>query len=300
MNPILTGSFSSLKFGRRLLLVASSYLFTFLVGLPLMVYTPVRYASWSLLLTPLIIGSLSFGAKGGLINGIAVGLVHLVFLAFSAAKLNLRLERVEFYALSVFPLILLALTGATMGYLNRVRKLREEEIRQLTRIDHITGLYNARYFQEKLGREKRRSERYGEKLSLLYIDIDGFKQCNDTYGHLVGDEVLEKFSTLMKSQLREADSAFRYGGEEFIVLLPHTDREGARRVAERLRKKTEEELLASRGITISVGVAEYEKGGDVIKSADQAMYEAKKLGKNKVCLSGENPHLGGSSFSKDE
>ncbi len=236
MNRIHIGTFSGLKAGHRLLLFASSYLFALLVGLPLMLHTPIGYASYTLLLIPLIVGSLSFGAKAGLINGIGVGLVYLAFLSFSVAKLNLRLDRVEFYAITAFPLTVLAVAGVCMAYFNRQRKLREEEIQHLTRIDHITGLYNTRFFQEELKQEKRRSERYGEKLSLLYIDIDSFKRCNDTYGHLVGDQVLEKFSTLIRKGLREADSTFRYGGEEFIVLLPHTDREGARRVAERLRK----------------------------------------------------------------
>ncbi len=112
--------------------------------------------------------------------------------------------------------------------------------------------------------------------------------------------MLETFSTLVRKNLKEADSTFRYGGEEFIVLLPHTDREGAGRVAENLRETIEEELHASRGITISVGVAEYKKGQDPVKAADEAMYEAKRLGKNKVSVSGESPHTGGSSFSKDE
>lgn len=300
MNPIHIGILSSLKLGQRLLLIASSYLFTLLVGLPLLLYTPIGYASYTLLLIPLIVGSLSFGAKGGLINGIGVGLVHLIFLSFSVAKLSLLFDRMEFYAIAAFPLMVLAVAGAYMGYFNRQRKLREEEIQHLTRINHITGLYNARFFQEKLKEEKRRSERYGEKLSLLYIDIDSFKRCNDTYGHTVGDQVLEKFSTLIRKELREADSIFRYGGEEFIVLLPHTDREGGRGVAERLRKKIEEELSASRGITISVGVAEHKKGEEVTKKADEAMYEAKRLGKNKVCVSGESSPTGGSSFSKDE
>lgn len=169
-------------------------------------------------------------------------------------------------------------------------KEMERKLRSLSRTDYLTGLYNTRYFYEKIEEETRRSERYEGPFSLLYIDIDNFKRCNDTHGHQTGDQVLQKFSKVVNSQLRKVDSAFRYGGEEFIVLLPETGEKGAREVTERIRRKVEQQLFPPYGITVSIGVAQYRVGEDIVQQADQAMYRAKRQGKNKVCVFSESFH----------
>ncbi len=161
-------------------------------------------------------------------------------------------------------------------------KSMEEKLRTLSLTDYLTGLYNTRYFYQRLNQEKQRNQRYKDPFSLLYIDIDNFKHCNDVYGHQVGDQALQKFSKILKNELRKVDSAFRYGGEEFIVLLPRTEKKGAKKQAERIRKKIEDDLFPKYRITVSIGVAQYRKGKDVIEEADKAMYKAKRQGKNRV------------------
>ena len=160
----------------------------------------------------------------------------------------------------------------------------KRELRRLIYTDYLTGLYNTRYLYKKIEEETEKSKRYKDAFSLLYVDIDNFKHHNDVYGHRAGDQLLQKFSEILNSQLREKDSAFRYGGEEFIVLLPQTGKEEAWKVAVGLRKNVEQQLSFDYGITVSIGVAQYRPGKDVIEQADQAMYRAKREEKNKVCV----------------
>lgn len=166
----------------------------------------------------------------------------------------------------------------------------ERRLRNLSYTDYLTGLHNTRYFYKKIEEEIQRSRRYKGPFSLLYIDIDNFKRCNDVHGHQTGDQVLQKFSKMLNSQLRKVDFAFRYGGEEFVVLLPQTGEREAREVTERIRKKIEQHLFPLYGIPVSIGVAQYRVGEDIVKQADQAMYRAKRQGKNKVCAFSEHFH----------
>lgn len=160
----------------------------------------------------------------------------------------------------------------------------KRELRRLIYTDYLTGLYNTRYLYKKIEEETEKSKRYKDAFSLLYVDIDNFKHHNDVYGHRAGDQLLQKFSEILNSQLRDRDSAFRYGGEEFIVLLPQTVEEKAWEVAVELRKNVEQQLSLDYGITVSIGVAQYRPGKDVIEHADQAMYRAKREKKNRVCV----------------
>ena len=166
-----------------------------------------------------------------------------------------------------------------------------ETVEKLAITDSLTGLYVRRYFSERLEEELHRSKRHKFKFAFLMIDIDDFKLCNDTYGHLVGDVVLKEMSRIIKEHLRAIDVVSRYGGEEFAVLLPETGPDGAILVAERLRKKIEENVFTAYDeklkVTISTGVSIYpqdateEKG--LIEKADTALYTAKRSGKNIVC-----------------
>lgn len=175
-------------------------------------------------------------------------------------------------------------------------KLLENELEEcnvLAITDTLTNLFNHRYFQEQLGLEVKRSQRYNRILSLIMLDIDTFKTYNDRYGHLEGDRILREIAGIMKKNVRQMDTVSRYGGEEFMIILPETDLKGARTVAEKIRREVEEMSLVNEKtnehikITISAGVAMYEHGlskDNLIARADQALYQAKAEGKNKVCV----------------
>jgi diguanylate cyclase (GGDEF)-like protein len=167
--------------------------------------------------------------------------------------------------------------------------LLHEELERLSVTDRLTELYNHGYFQQRLEEEIGRAGRFGHMLSLIMIDIDDFKEFNDTYGHPRGDRVLHMVSDTIKANLREMDVAARYGG---VVVLPETDTEGAAAVAERIRAGVEAlEFATAEGAapvrkTISLGVATYPFHAKVqnrfVEAADKAMYAAKHAGKNAV------------------
>jgi diguanylate cyclase (GGDEF)-like protein len=159
--------------------------------------------------------------------------------------------------------------------------------------DGLTGLYNYRYFHERLHQEFARAQRYGLPLSLLMLDIDDFKRFNDCYGHPVGDLVLGEVGKVFAEQFRRhVDLAARYGGEEFVILLPNTSRDGAQIVGERIRASIAAAELPGVGsddeahVTVSVGLASFPGAArspdELVRNADKALYLAKRLGKNRV------------------
>lgn len=169
----------------------------------------------------------------------------------------------------------------------------------LTVKDELTDLHNRRYLQQALPLEIKRAERYSREFSILMIDIDHFKEFNDTYGHLEGDKVLQNFSKMMRQKLRESDIIARFGGDEFLIVLPNTDKKHASRVAVKLISLIEQQSFSdSQGdrkgyFTVSVGLASYPEDAkgvtDLIHRADSALYHAKREGRNKVacCQGGE-------------
>ncbi len=157
-----------------------------------------------------------------------------------------------------------------------------EELSSLAVTDALTGLFNHRYFQDKLSSEIVRAKRYKHLLTLVMVDIDSFKTYNDRYGHLEGDRVLKQVAGIMRECTREVDIVSRYGGEEFMIILPETGLQGAKTMAEKIRKSVEKKK-----ITISAGIAGYKEDlskDDLISQADQALYKAKAKGKNKSCI----------------
>ena len=169
-------------------------------------------------------------------------------------------------------------------------------ILQYATLDALTNLNNRRQFETRLGQEIAIAKRQNNPLCAMMIDIDFFKRVNDTYGHSAGDEVLRTVAGIIKEALRESDIPARYGGEEFAVLLPFTKLEEAKVVGERLRKAVEATSMAINqetpqeqniNVTISMGLAEYNKtetGEALFERADKALYEAKKSGRNRVCV----------------
>ncbi len=166
----------------------------------------------------------------------------------------------------------------------------EQKYRIMSITDGLTGLHNSRYFSHQLKAEVDRAARYGHPLSLLLMDLDDFKSYNDRYGHVKGDDALTRVAQITRESLRHSDSAYRYGGEEFTVILPETGVKDAALVAERIRKGIEsEEFDIKEGekatLTASVGVGQYrrkENFMDLLKRIDKHMYEAKRQGKNMV------------------
>jgi diguanylate cyclase (GGDEF)-like protein len=156
--------------------------------------------------------------------------------------------------------------------------------------DHLTGLYNRRSFDTRLRDEVERIRRYGRPFTLLLIDIDHFKECNDRFGHQKGDEVLRGVSRIVLSRIRRSDFAARYGGEEIAVVLPETPSEKGATVAEKIRQAVEQLSEAYTGVKlrVSIGVTCCQKdvcnAADLVTSVDEALYEAKRAGRNRVVV----------------
>jgi diguanylate cyclase (GGDEF)-like protein len=186
--------------------------------------------------------------------------------------------------LSIFAALLSTLHDSMMA---------RKRIRVLADTDELTGIANRRYFRRQLPQEIHRARTYKLPLALLMIDVDDFKEINDTFGHVVGDVVLSELCATMRQTLRTPDFIARYGGDEFAVTLPHTDLAGAERAAERILSRLREvtiEVDAEQSIrcSVSIGVAEMRPGDgsgrDLIRRADERLYEAKRRGKNQyVC-----------------
>jgi diguanylate cyclase (GGDEF)-like protein len=179
------------------------------------------------------------------------------------------------------------LTAVALTHVTRLRATEET-----ANVDGLTGVFNKRYFQKRLGDELHRAERDQLEMSLLILDIDHFKNYNDTNGHLAGDEVLKKVGQILKGSIREDDVAARYGGEEFVVLYAGVGKADALRLAEGLRRAVQWASFESGArqplgaLTISGGVATFPEdsanGVDLLRGADQALYEAKGAGRNRI------------------
>jgi len=167
----------------------------------------------------------------------------------------------------------------------------ERKFRELSIIDDLSNLYNSRHFYLQLKTELDRSNRYEQPLTILLFDIDNFKEYNDTYGHIEGNEVITRIGHIVKRCLRETDSAYRYGGEEFTVILPMTTSSDAVVTAERIRTEFKKENFSpvageSAHLTVSIGVAQHKPQEDMkafVQRVDRLMYQGKKSGKDVVC-----------------
>ena len=176
-----------------------------------------------------------------------------------------------------------------------VARLRESrrELERLSVTDDLTGLYNRRYLMEALANELRRSRRLDHPCALLMADVDHFKEYNDAYGHLAGDEALARVATILRETTRDVDCAARYGGEEFVVLLPETKAAGAIETAQRIRTRLATDDLVGGKVSVSIGVAQFPEDGDapeaLLAGADAALYRAKREGRDRVLRAPPTP-----------
>ena len=199
-----------------------------------------------------------------------------------------------------FPAVLiwsLAVTAYAFYAQLSVSESMRESLKRKTFLDEVTGVYNYRYLDRRLAEETERTRRHGGLTAVLYMDLDGFKQVNDQFGHQVGNIVLEQIATTLSHKMRSCDVFGRIGGDEFLAILPQTDRREAYVLAERLRETVENYSLAvEQGrivdfLRLSVGVAAFPVNGEnmdnVITAADNAVYESKSGGGNRVTMAGQ-------------
>ena len=245
---------------------------------------------WPLYFVPLFLSALFYGEAGGGGVGVLASLCLLGSLSLLTDSGNTReAATIEF---SVASGTMIAI-GVFFGWLFRTQKKRFAELSDGTMMDRLTGLHNYGYFAERLEEERKRADRFGSRLALMMVDIDGFKAFNDRFGHASGNLLLKKLAGIMEEHVREVDIVSRYGGEEFAVILPNTEDE-ATTVAERVRAAVEsagfegdkEEPVVQ--MTISIGVAIFpnacENELELIDCADRALNKAKESGRNKVVV----------------
>ncbi len=202
-------------------------------------------------------------------------------------KQNERTYNQYFYTSLIMFGMASLLTVFIAYYLNKFIRDNNQKLIQMSYIDELTQLHNRKAYNEKIEDMIEEFKRYRSVFSMVILDIDFFKSINDTYGHTIGDHVLEDLSNLLQSTIRSNDYAYRIGGEEFIILLSNTDLTNAVIFAENLRNKIETELstIKSRQITISLGVTEVKDNDtpkSIFKRVDDYLYEAKESGRNKV------------------
>ena len=252
------------------------------------------------LFVTLLFGLVQFNARQFLVAWLFVGVGTSIVFARVGDQLQLpassRLEILLLWINLMMVLGRFSVIGAHLGLLRKKLRKKNEllqqsmaRIQELADHDELTGVLNRRRFMQLLEEERARAEREMGGFCVAMLDIDHFKQVNDTHGHLVGDRVLQRFCEGIKPLLRSTDRFGRYGGEEFVVLLPVTAGDPAAVAAERMREGVAalawDDIAPGLRVTASVGVAAYRVGEDtgaLLDRVDQAMYEAKRAGRNRV------------------
>ena len=259
-------------------------------------FVPLTY-----LVLPVILASILLSVRVTVvIAGLQFGLLlWLPYLIPNLASIN--------WASFMIFIFFVSILGAVSNFINRqdLKQIDEEtrlladseaRFRDLSVRDVLTGLFNRRYLEETLDREISRAERKRLTLGIIMLDLDHFKRINDTYGHAAGDAVLREIGAFLKAHIRRSDIACRYGGEEFVLILPEASLEVTRLRAESLRQDAEDLKVLYNGrnletVTLSLGVAAFPEHGSsylpLLSAADTAMYSAKKEGRNRVVVAGD-------------
>ena len=188
--------------------------------------------------------------------------------------------------LSLISFIMPTFAGILFGYLLARIKLLGEQLKEIAYTDSLTNTYNRLHFNRLLDAEIDKVKRYGRQLSIIFFDVDHFKQINDNHGHQMGDVVLQEIAAVISGANRSSDIFSRYGGEEFVILTASTNIDGAMEHAQRLRQDIEQQPFKIGRVTASFGVAEFNPASDnqesLLERADKAMYQAKSDGRNCV------------------
>jgi len=214
---------------------------------------------------------------------------------FHPQDINLKIESFQWFGM-VIVLISVSFIGGNISSIRRQLSINRKKlqssltvIREMAIHDDLTGFYNRHHLMDIIDSENNRSDRTGSVYSLVMMDIDKFKNINDTYGHQIGDQVLRTFAAVIRGILRKTDFCGRYGGEEFLVVLTQTDIKAAKVFAERIRDCVENSFFPCLGhdsrVTVSIGLTEYrtnEKTEKTISRADELLYKAKNGGRNRV------------------
>ncbi len=307
-KSVLSESFAAyikqkLKKGPLAWIVISVILFLYIS--PYLVRTNTFYgmgAYGSFCIVPLWIGIVLRNRRGGFFG-------WLVLFCFFSVKVYFDVDFIwpppePIFASIIFGHIgtlIFALAAGQFQVISRRLQEANAQIRRLALIDGLTELPNHRAVNEQLERELAQVQRFGHPLSLIFLDADHFKKINDTYGHGIGDEVLIELGKRIKSVLKPEDMLGRYGGEEFVVILPQLGPEDALFTAEQIRKVVNSQVMSIPGfengleISVSVGVASCPEDTTIMEAllqkADRAMYWSKRLGRNQVCTIHEAEHL---------
>jgi diguanylate cyclase (GGDEF)-like protein len=228
---------------------------------------------------------------------VTYGIDVFLLQTFRSQDIELNIEVFQWFALAVVLVSVSFISGNISSLRRELSKSRKElrdsliKIQEMAIHDDLTGFYNRRHLMELMETENNRSNRTGSVFSVAMLDLDKFKNVNDTFGHQAGDDILVTFSSIVRNVLRKTDFCGRYGGEEFLIVLTQTDLQDAKNFAERLRSCVEECLFVDIGngrkskVTVSIGLAEHKKNEDIDKTifrADEALYKAKKGGRNRV------------------
>jgi diguanylate cyclase (GGDEF)-like protein len=253
-------------------------------------FVPLTYVTLSILISSIFLPTLVTSILA-IIQFSGVALVLLLCSAYSS--FNWISFLVYIFVASAFSMLTNNIIQRNIKQLRKQAQLLQENAEHLERLstrDDLTKLFNRRYLTETLKRELRRMSRKNTHLGLIMLDIDRFKQINDTMGHAAGDIVLQELGKLLSEQIRESDIACRYGGDEFILILPDTSPETTLERAEKLQNDVKT-LNTPMNITLSLGIATYPQNGKdteiLIKSADHALYRAKDKGGNTIALATE-------------
>lgn len=270
------------------ILLLVSLLVSILISLEIFVFTGGQHYPiiWSLLLIPHIIITVSY-PRWKII--IAVAFTFSVLKYSTVTFQQDELSTYDFYLLHLSTLInwsvFLTVAYFTMKYHHAL-----EEVKRLTIIDSLTGLHNRRYFKLMMEKVISISQKTGNPLVLILLDIDHFKKVNDNYGHHCGDEAIKYVSEIIKNTVNPSDTYVRYGGEEFAIILPNTNLIDGQLVAEYIREAVENSQFIYQNtrihLTVSLGVAMFngEKEAEFTKNADKALYQAKEDGRNQVAI----------------